>query len=68
MHHSAPGKLFLSGEWAILEVGNPGLVAAVDKRVHSIVEDDDKIQIVIDDFGIDCEAELKDCSLKDEVH
>ncbi len=32
--YSAPGKLFISGEWAILEVGNYGLVAAVNNRVH----------------------------------
>lgn len=30
---SAPGKLFISGEWAILELGNPGIVASVNKRV-----------------------------------
>ena len=31
--YSAPGKLFLSGEWAVLE-GFPGLVAAVNTRVQ----------------------------------
>jgi phosphomevalonate kinase len=30
---SAPGKLFLLGEWAVLG-GAPALVAAVDRRVH----------------------------------
>lgn len=35
---SAPGKLFISGEWAILEVGNFGIVAAVNNRVHVSVE------------------------------
>jgi phosphomevalonate kinase len=49
---SAPGKLFLSGEWAVLEVGNPGLVTAVNKRVFAELEEADKISITIDDFGI----------------
>jgi len=51
---SAPGKLFLSGEWSILEVGNPGIVAAVNKRVYVDVSDstDEKIHITIRDFDI----------------
>jgi phosphomevalonate kinase len=49
---SAPGKLFLSGEWAVLEVGNPGIVAAVNKRVHVEIEEADAISLSIDDFGI----------------
>ena len=52
MHLSAPGKLFLSGEWAILEVGNPGIVTAVDKRVHVDIEESEQIKITIDDFNI----------------
>jgi len=51
-HVSAPGKLFLSGEWAVLEVGNPGIVAAVNKRVHAEVEEADSISVSIGDFGI----------------
>jgi len=50
---SAPGKLFLSGEWAVLEVGNPGIVTAVNKRVFAEIEEDDKISVSIDDFGIE---------------
>ena len=38
LSYSAPGKLFISGEWAILEVGNHGLVAAVNNRVHVSLE------------------------------
>ncbi len=49
---SSPGKLFLSGEWAILELGNPGIVAAVNKRVHVDIEKSKEIEISIDDFGI----------------
>lgn len=51
---SAPGKLFLSGEWAILEMGNPGLVTAVDKRVHAEIEEAGSgIEISVDDFNIE---------------
>ena len=49
---SAPGKLFLSGEWAVLEVGNPGIVTAVNKRVFAEIEDADKISVSVDDFNI----------------
>ncbi len=50
---SAPGKLFLSGEWAILEVGNPGIVTAVDKRVFAEVEEADKITLNLPEFNIE---------------
>ncbi|MBL7160255.1 MAG: phosphomevalonate kinase [Candidatus Aenigmarchaeota archaeon] len=52
MHVSAPGKLFVSGEWAILEVGNPGIVAAVNKRVHAEISQAEEFLVTIDDFGI----------------
>ena len=53
MKVSAPGKLFLSGEWAVLEPGNPGIVAAVNKRVHAELQPAKQgIQVSIDDFGI----------------
>ncbi|MEM7819590.1 MAG: phosphomevalonate kinase [Candidatus Aenigmatarchaeota archaeon] len=53
MHYSAPGKLFISGEWSILELGNEGIVAAVNKRVHSVIEkNNENISISIDDFNI----------------
>lgn len=52
IHYSAPGKQFISGEWAILELGNVGVVAAINKRVHAAVEKSDNISISIDDFGI----------------
>ncbi|MBI2173271.1 MAG: phosphomevalonate kinase [Candidatus Aenigmarchaeota archaeon] len=51
-HFSAPGKQFISGEWAILELGTKGIVAAVNKRVHADVKENDCISISIDDFGI----------------
>jgi phosphomevalonate kinase len=57
-HISAPGKLFISGEWAILEPGNAGLVTAVNKRVHTLVDEQPSegpqpsVSITIDDFSI----------------
>lgn len=58
VHYSAPGKQFISGEWSILELGNVGVVAAVNKRVHAVVEPSSKITISIDDFAIkDLKAE-----------
>ena len=53
MKISAPGKLFLSGEWSVLEMGNPGLVTAVDKRVWVDIEESDRISVSVDDFKID---------------
>ncbi|MBI2675261.1 MAG: phosphomevalonate kinase [Candidatus Aenigmarchaeota archaeon] len=51
---SAPGKLFLAGEWAVLETGNPGIVAAVDRRVFAEVEErQGNILIDLPDFGIE---------------
>ncbi len=66
MHYSAPGKLFLLGEWAILEMGNTGVVAAVNKRVHSIVtENSNGISITLEDFGIkDLKCEFDGQKLK----
>lgn len=53
IHWSAPGKLLIAGDWAVLEPGNPGIVAAVNRRVHSAVEENGHdISITIDDFGI----------------
>lgn len=65
---SAPGKLFFSGEWAVLEVGNPGLVASVNKRVHAKVEADEeygKVVVSIRDFDLkDLKAEFDGKELK----
>ncbi|MBI4170085.1 MAG: phosphomevalonate kinase [Candidatus Aenigmarchaeota archaeon] len=55
IHYSAPGKLFISGEWSILEVGNYGLVAAVNNRVHVSVEalsGYDGISVTAEEFKI----------------
>lgn len=53
IHFSAPGKLMIAGEWAVLE-DKPCIVAAVNRRVHSIVEPltGNYISLSIDDFKI----------------
>ncbi|MBI2584059.1 MAG: hypothetical protein HYW25_05300 [Candidatus Aenigmarchaeota archaeon] len=58
LHISAPGKLFISGEWSILEKGNICLVAAVNRRVHCQIDglngEEGKMQVYfsLKDFGI----------------
>lgn len=52
MQYSAPGKLFISGEWAILEVGNYGLVAAVNNRVRVSIETAKEISVTAEEFKI----------------
>ncbi len=61
MKISAPGKLFLSGEWGVLEIGNPGIVTAVNKRVWVDIEDAPEISVSVDDFAIrDARGEFRD--------
>jgi phosphomevalonate kinase len=58
---SAPGKLFLSGEWSVLEVGNPGIVTAVNKRIWVEIEEAPEISVSVDDFRIsDARGEFRD--------
>ena len=64
---SAPGKLFIAGEWAILETGNPGIVAAISKRAYINIREssDNKIHINIKDYNIkDLIAEFGDVGLE----
>jgi len=49
---SAPGKFMLSGEWAVLEVGIPCIVLAVNKRVHCSIEKSDELEFNASDIGI----------------
>jgi len=56
---SAPGKLFLTGEWAILEMRSPGIVAAVNKRVHAKITESKEIRVKIHDFSIDVSAKFE---------
>ncbi len=49
---SAPGKLVVAGEWAILDVGNPGIIASVDKRVFAQIKESKRISVTIEDFRL----------------
>ena len=61
LHYSAPGKLVISGEWAILEVGNLGLIAAVNNRVHVSISPSEMISVTAQEFKIfDAVAEFND--------
>jgi phosphomevalonate kinase len=42
----APGKIFLAGEYAVLERGRPALVAGVDRFLEATVEPAQKISVV----------------------
>lgn len=61
MHISAPGKLFISGEWAILKPSNIGLVAAIDRCVHVEIKKSKKIRIELKDYELIEEAKF-DCN------
>lgn len=50
---SAPGKLMLSGEWSVLEKGNPCIVLAVEERVKAVIKESAKIQFTAKDIGIE---------------
>ena len=50
---SAPGKLMLAGEWAVLELGNPCIVAAVNRRVFAeVVPYHNRLEINLPEFNI----------------
>jgi len=49
---SAPGKLMLSGEWSVLEVGVPCIVLAVSERVYCKIEKSDEIELNAPDIDI----------------
>ena len=59
---SAPGKMFISGEWSILEPGSQGMAAAVNRRVYVEVGKRSGKYVSVDDFGIkDERASYRDC-------
>ncbi len=51
MKVSAPGKLMIAGEWAVLE-GHACIVTAVNRRVYAEIAESDEISVSIDDFKI----------------
>jgi phosphomevalonate kinase len=58
-HVSAPGKLMIAGEWAVLAPGNPAIVAAVNKRVHAEVRKSDSFIIELKDFNLNTKGSLE---------
>jgi phosphomevalonate kinase len=61
----APGKLMLAGEWAVLELGNPCIVMAVDKYVTAKAEESPSMAINAKDLGLEnLEADFDGKELK----
>jgi len=52
MKVSAPGKQMIAGEWAVLELSNPCIVASINKRVFVEIDDNDEISVSVKDFDI----------------
>lgn len=42
---SAPGKLYIAGEYAVVETGHPAVIAAVDQFVTVTVESARKVGV-----------------------
>lgn len=64
MKVSAPGKLMLSGEWSVLEVGCPCIVMAVNKYSSAEIKKNEKIVLDAPDVGLNkIEAEFDDTKL-----
>ncbi len=55
---SAPGKLMLSGEWGVLEHGNPCIVLAIDRKVYAEIKEAGEIEVNLKDFGVKTKAKL----------
>jgi len=48
----APGKLLISGEWSVLDLGYPALVAAFDRYVYCDYEDSEEILLNCPDIKL----------------
>ena len=49
---SAPGKLMLSGEWSVLEMGNPAIVLAIDKKAIVKISPSESIIVTAEQVGV----------------
>lgn len=54
----AHGKIMLAGEWAVLELGAPCLVLALDKGISVHIEPSDAMRLVARDVGIESDFSL----------
>lgn len=55
----APGKLFIAGEYAVLEPGHPAILVAVDRQVSVTVSGADGADVVIDSDLYPAETRLR---------
>ena len=53
MKITAPGKLMLSGEWSVLEVGIPCIVMAIDQNVGVEISASESITLNAPDLGLE---------------
>ncbi len=61
----APGKLMFSGEWSVLEIGNPAIVLALDRKVKAVIDKSREIVLDAPEFGIkNVKAEFDGAQLK----
>ncbi|MDO8634587.1 MAG: phosphomevalonate kinase [archaeon] len=49
---AAPGKLMLSGEWSVLEIGNPAIVLAIDKKAKTKISPSESIVVTAEQVGV----------------
>lgn len=49
---TAPGKLMLSGEWSVLELGNPAIVLAIDKKAIVKISENQSIVVSAEQAGV----------------
>ncbi|MFH1409935.1 MAG: phosphomevalonate kinase [Nanoarchaeota archaeon] len=60
----APGKLMLSGEWSVLELGNPSIVLAVDRFVSADIKTNDSIVLEAKNLSLKTKAVFDGKQLK----
>lgn len=47
-----PGKLFVAGEYAVTEPGQPSIVIAVDRYITAVIQESDKNEIYLPQWGM----------------
>ncbi|RLG69879.1 MAG: phosphomevalonate kinase [Candidatus Iainarchaeum archaeon] len=63
MRVAAPGKQLISGEWSVLEYGNPAIVASINRYVYCDIEENNCIELNFPDFNFSVKAEFKNGDL-----
>ena len=59
---SAPGKLVIAGEWAVLHPGNLAIVTAIDRRANVTLKANNNLEITIKapDYHVEVAAQIQD--------